>query len=399
MHEDIMMAFEASFVGMSMIFPILFRLQFRFASRTVFTVVASGLIACNLICVYICSIPVLVFTCFVTGAIRMWGTFECFSSIPLRITPARNFAVFFPVIYSIIFGCVQLSGLVTVYLGYFFEWQYMHYLAIGLLLPVIALSRLLLRRFHEEKPLPLSGIDWAGAILWCTILLLLVFVCEYGEYYDWLHSPHIRLALFAAMLLLILCFYRMKQFKNTYIEARAYRHPHVFTMLFLYMSLCLLSATSTVLENAFTGEILHYGVLNAASLNWARFAGVIAGGVLTCLMCVRFHIPYKTVVFTGFALLSGSQMVLYFLISPGINYAAQIVPFQHLFQVFGIMGIIREGIGSPIATALVGRTLKIFHQANYLSLSGELDAQNHILRHLPFDALYGEVQRHAARCT
>jgi hypothetical protein len=249
MHEDIMMAFEASFVGMSMIFPVLFRLKFRFASRTIFLAVASGLIACNLICVCTQNVPVLVFTCFVAGAIRMWGTFECFSSIQLRITPSRNFAVFFPVIYSVIFGCVQLSGLATVYLDYFFEWQYMHYLIIGLLLLVIAFSRLLLRHFHIEKPLPLSGIDWIGAILWCTILLLIVFVCEYGEYCDWLYSPHIRLALFAVAFLLLLCFYRMKQIKNTYIEARAYRHPHVFTMLFLYMSLCLLSATSTVLEN------------------------------------------------------------------------------------------------------------------------------------------------------
>jgi hypothetical protein len=76
-------------------------------------------------------------------------------------------------------------------------------------------------------------------------------------------------------------------------------------------------------------------------------------------------------------------------------YTAQIVPFQHLFQVFGIMGIVREGIGSPIAAALVGRTLKVFHQANYLSLSGELDEQNHILRNLPLDTLYSEAQRQA----
>lgn len=136
-------------------------------------------------------------------------------------------------------------------------------------------------------------------------------------------------------------------------------------------------------------------------------------------MCVRFRIPYKVVVFIGFSLLSGYQLVLCFLISPDTNiellyfplalksagtvmlyavltiYAAQIVPFQHLFQVFGIMGIIREGIGSPIATALVGRMLKVFHQANFLSLSGELDEQNHILRHLSFDALYDEAQRQA----
>ena len=418
-HEDIMMAFEASFVGMSMIFPVLFRLKFRFASRTIFTFVASGLIICNLICAYTQSVPLLIFTCFVAGAIRMWGTFECFSSLQLSITPTRNFAVFFPVIYSIIFGCAQLSGLTTAYLDYFFEWQYMHLFMIAFLLVVIALSRLLFRHFHPEKPLPLSGIDWIGGILWCTILLLIVFICEYGDCYDWFSSPNIRLAFISAILLFVLCYYRTTHFKNTYIEARAYRHPHVFTMLFIYMCVCLLSATSSVLENAFTENILQYDLLNSTSLNWARFAGVLAGGVLTYLLCARIRISYKIVVFAGIALLVIYQMFFYFLISPDVNiekfylplafksagtvmlyavltaYAAQLVPFNHLFQVFGIMGIVREGIGSPIATALVGRMLKVFHQANFLSLSSEIDANNHVLNHLPFDVIYGEAQRQA----
>jgi hypothetical protein len=417
LHEDIMMAFEASFVGMSVMFPILFRLKFRFASRTIFPFVAGVLVVCNLVSMYTASVPLLVFSCFIAGAVRMWGTFEVNSSIQLRITPTRNFSIFFPVIYSVIFGCVELSGLTTVYLSYFFEWRYMYYFVIGLLLVVIALSRLLLRPFHIEKPLPLQGIDWTGGVLWSVTLLLFVFICEYGEHYDWFYSSHIRLALVAALLFAVLSFYRMKYIKNSYIESCAFHHPHVFTMLFLFMALCLLSATSPVLENAYTNGILQYDVLNAASLNWARFVGVIAGGLLTWQACVRFKISYKVLVFIGFALLVAYQLLFYFLISPDTNielfylplvlksagtvmlysvltiYAAQIIPFQHLFQVLCIMGFIREGVGSPIATALVGRMLKVLHQSNYLSLSGELDAPNPIVNRLPFDALYGELQR------
>jgi hypothetical protein len=417
MHEDILMAFEASFVGMCMIFPILFRLKFRFTSQTIFMFVAPVLIACNLICMHTRSLPVLVGVCFVAGAIRMWGTFECFSSIQLRITPTRNFAVFFPFIYCVIFGCAQLSGTTTTYLSYFYEWQYMHYLIIGLLLLVMALSRFLLRPFHVDKPLPLRGIDWLGAMLWCAILLLGVFVCEYGEHYDWLYSPHIRLALLAMLSLVLVSFYRMWRIKNAYIEARAFNYPHVFTMLFLYMMLCLLTATSTVLENAYMDGILRYDMLNAASLSWARVAGVLAGGLFTWQAFVRFRLSFKVIVFIGFALLACYQVIFYFLISPATNielfylplaikstgtvilyailtvYAAQIVSFQHLFQVLCIMGFIREGVGSPIATAFVGRLLKAFHQSNYLALGGELDAQSSIVNHLPFDALYGELQR------
>lgn len=202
--EDILMAGYASFIGMTMIFPILFRLKFRFPSRTILPVVAIGLIVGNIITMSTRSLPVLAVTCFFTGALRMWGTFECFSSIQLRITPTRNFAVFFPVIYLSVFGYIQLSGLATTYLTYFYNWHYMHYLAVGLLLVVIILSQWLLRPYYLRPPLPLLGIDWLGAILWSVVLLLFAFAFNYGEYYDWFDSPYIRLALVCAALFLFL---------------------------------------------------------------------------------------------------------------------------------------------------------------------------------------------------
>ena len=49
MQEDIMMAGYASFVGTTVVFPILFRLKFRFTSRSIFLMVCPALIVCNLI--------------------------------------------------------------------------------------------------------------------------------------------------------------------------------------------------------------------------------------------------------------------------------------------------------------------------------------------------------------
>ena len=145
MQEDILMAGLASFLGISMVFPILFRLKFRFTSRLILQWVCAGLIVCNLVTMHTRSVPVLVVTCFCSGVLRMWGTFECFSTIQLRITPTRNFAVFFPVIYGTVFGCIQLSGLLTTHLAYHFHWHYIHYFFIGLLLLVWLAARLLLR--------------------------------------------------------------------------------------------------------------------------------------------------------------------------------------------------------------------------------------------------------------
>jgi hypothetical protein len=417
MHEDILMAIEASFLGMCVVFPILFRLKFRFVSRNIFTAVACGLIVCNLICMQVNSLPVLVVVCFIAGVLKMWGTFECFSSVQLSITPTRNLSVFFPVLYGMIFGCIELSGLSTVYISYFSDWRFVHYFIIGILLLVILLSRLLMRPFYLDKPLPLHGIDWLGGLLWSVVSLLLIFICLYGDHYDWLDSPHIRLAWFGVLFLGLFNYFRMKRIRTPWIEPRIFRYPHIFTILFLFMSVCVFTATATVLENSYTGGILRYDSLNAISLNWAKLAGLVAGGLFTWQACVRFHIRYKIIVFVGFALLLAYQIAFYFLISPDTNielfylpvalksagivtlysvltlYAAQVVPFQNLFQVLCVFGFIREGVGPPLVTAFVERILKVSLQTNYLGLSGELDAQNSIANHLPLDALYGELQR------
>lgn len=87
MQEDILMAGYASFIGITMIFPVLFRLKFRLPTRTILPIVAVGLIVGNIITMSTDNLMVLAITCFFTGVLRMWGTFECFSSIQLRITP------------------------------------------------------------------------------------------------------------------------------------------------------------------------------------------------------------------------------------------------------------------------------------------------------------------------
>ena len=71
-------------------------------------------------------------------------------------------------------------------------------------------------------------------------------------------------------------------------------------------------------------------------------------------------------------------------------YLQQMVPFLYFFQALGAVGFIREGIGSPIANAIVSRILRVVQKANYLSLGGELDG---LRASVPFEAMYGELQR------
>ena len=67
MQEDIMMAGYASLAGLALTFAIIFRLKFRFCTKTAFQICTTAIIAGNLICMYTRSVPVLVAVCFFTG--------------------------------------------------------------------------------------------------------------------------------------------------------------------------------------------------------------------------------------------------------------------------------------------------------------------------------------------
>ena len=417
MQEDILMAGYASFIGLTMAFPVLFRLKFRFPTRTILPAVAIGLIVCNLVTMQTRNLPLLAVTCFIAGFLRMWGTFECFSSIQLRITPTRDFAVFFPVIYLSIFGYIQLSGLTATYLTYFYSWRYMHYLAVGLLLAVILLSHLFLRPFYLRPPLPLYGIDWVGLVLWSVVLLLTAFTFNYGDYYDWFDSPYIRLALVCAFFFLTLNLYRMGHIRHPYVEAETFKYKHFFTVMFLFFALNFLTAVSTVLQGVYTGGILHYDTLNNVSLNFPSLLGVGLGALASWLVLARLRTGYKMATFIGFVLVVSYLIIMYFLISPDTNieklylpvvlrnmgntmiyivlttYLSQIIPFRHFFQSLCAVGFVREGIGGPIATAVVSRLFKITVQSNYYTLGGVLDSLNPVTVRLPFSIYFGELQR------
>ena len=256
-------------------------------------------------------------------------------------------------------------------------------------------------------------------MLWSVVLLLIAFAFNYGDYYDWFDSPYIRLALVCAALFLFLSLQRMWHIRHPYIEPETFKYRHFGTVVLLFFALNCLSATSTVLQGAFTGGILRYDSLNAISLNVPGLLGVVAGALLSLLLLARWQMSYKTVTFIGFVLMVAYQLVMYFLISPDMNierlylplflknagnvmiyvtlttYLSQIVPFRHFFQALCAVGFVREGIGGPIASALVARVFKMAMQSNYYTLGGSLDAVNPLTDQVPFSAYFGELQRQA----
>lgn len=91
MREDILMCMYSMLCGMSLYFPILFRMKFRFTNKTLLTASAVVMLACNIVAPHITCLPLLWAVCFISGMAKIQGTFECMSNIQLWMTPERDF--------------------------------------------------------------------------------------------------------------------------------------------------------------------------------------------------------------------------------------------------------------------------------------------------------------------
>lgn len=411
--EDITMAGYASFIGMTIIFPILFRLKTRFTTRSIFMTVCPILILCNIINLHTENIYILIAVCFVSGFFRMWGTFECFSNVRLSVTPSGNFSVFYPIIYIIVLESIQLSGLVTIQISDWANWRYMHWFVIGMLAVVWLLVFLLTKSARIQRKTPLYGIDWLGGAMWCAMLFCIVFICIYGDYYDWFDNIRIRICTVGAVVLLMLNINRMNSVRRPYISPKVFRYRHFPTILMLFLMLCLLLTTSSVLQERFMRSILNFDMLNAISINWYVFVGILAGSGIVFYRRVVLKKGFKFLISIGFILMVVYQYYMYFLIDPNLNieslyfpnflkgvgygilyialtiYVAKAVPFEHFFQGLCVLSFIRTSTATPLGTAILNRWLRILQTDNIGLLGRKIDQSENVSVH----DFYAEVVR------
>ncbi len=418
MQEDILMAGYASLVGMGLTFTIMFRLKFRFASKTSLLVCSAALIICNLICMHTGNVPVLVITCFISGIFRMWGTFECNSTLQLWITPKRDLSVFFCYIYLLVQGCMQLSGIFTIYTAVWANWEYMHWLVIGLLATLMLVTVCIFRTYRSMRKLPLLGIDWLGGLMWGLIVLCIIFVCIYGDHYDWYQSVYIRMTTVAAIILLLLNIWRASFIRHPYIALPTWRYRTVYVTFLLYIVVDILLAPSHLLEHIYMEGILGFDDLHIISLNWIILLAIITGSAFTYFTFARHKWRYKTMTVIAFACITGYLLWFYFRIDYNLPKEAlwlplflrsfgyviiaitfltalSAVPFQHFFQSLSVQSFVSAGFGGVLGTALLGHLLKVTVTKNAMLLGTTLDRVHPVASHLPTDQLYGAVQQQA----
>lgn len=383
MQTDVMFIGLCNVIGVNMPFPLLFRFKFRFTNHQLLINAALVIAACNLLAMFTTSVPLLAVLSFLAGFFKLCGTFECASNIQLWMAPGRDFQIFFPILYIFVVGDIYLQGWLTGVVAYTWQdWQMMNWLIIGLMLLVALAVLILTKNYRMMKPLPLISVDWLGCILWSALMMEVVFLFEYGEYYNWIDGKQWRMGVLFFTVTLCLTIWREAFIRHPYISLKAFGYKTLLPTLGLYFVAEWMNTTPKVLQSAFIAGIEHWGTLTSSHLELFGWVGTLFGCLFTLYWCKVLRQKYTRLLTVGGVALVAYQMMMYFLISPDLPlqmlymplilrafgyaiyftaltiYLEELMPFQHFFMGLTISGVMRNGPVEAIMSGLYSYGLR-----------------------------------------
>ena len=409
MREDVQFVAMCGVVGVNMPFPFLFRYKLRFTNQQLLINAALVIAVCNILCRYVTWLPALCVLSYIAGFFKLCGTFECFSNIRLWLSPKQDFGIFLPSMYIIILGAMPGSNWIAQQLTIVFDsWQMMHWLMVGLMLIVVLVIYTCTHPWRMMPfQLPLVSLDWLGCFLWSAVMLEIIWLFTYGEYYTWWDSMLWRSVLASLPLTLAVCIGRMLHIRHPYIDAKVWPHTRLVPILAMFFVAEVMNATPHALQNTLTGGVLHWGFTTTGQLYIAEILGYAFGCIFTILWgagywgkiprfatlwsCVSQFITLNSKLFTfkytrlltvGFAALLMYQVLLYFYVSPMLNierlylptflrtfgygiffstmtiYLKDLIEFPTFFMALTVSGFIRNGVAESLCSGLYSYGLR-----------------------------------------
>ena len=411
MREDVLMIIMFNVVGVAMPFPFLFKMKFPFTNRQLLLNAALVVAVCNFLIMFTDSVPVMCVLGYLAGFFKLCGCFECMSTIQLWMTPKRDFTIFFPLLYCLVLGNMFLSPWLTEHLIYVYQdWRIINWAMTGALLLVALTVYVTTHDFHFMKPLPFVSVDYLGCLLWSAVMLEFIFFFNYGEYYNWLDSYVMRMDVLMFVVTLYFCIQRSRYIRHPYIAPDAWKYTRLVPLLILFAFVEFMGSTPKVLQTAFTGGVLHFGTFTTNVFNFIEWVASVAG-CLFCLFWIKaLKQKYTRLLTVGVAAMAAYPVMMFFLIDPGLPiealyvpialrsfgngiffvtltiYLEELMPFEHFFMGFTIVGMVRNGPISAMCSGLYSYALR-WQMADNMARGLPYDSTNLLM--ISIRQLYG----------
>ena len=190
------------------------------------------------------------------------------------------------------------------------------------------------------------------------------------------------LAVVAFVVTLGLTVLRMRRIRHPYIAPGAFSYKNLLPLLALFFVAEWLCSTPKVLQNAYTGSILHWGSLTVSRFELYAWCGNLLGCLFTLLWIKVMRMKYTSLLIIGGMAMLAYQVLMYLMVMPGLNIERFIVPivlrafgyaiyftaltiylqemmsFQHFFMGLTITGLMRNGTVGSMMSGLYGYAMR-----------------------------------------
>lgn len=350
--EDITMAYYAASAGMAAAYPMVPKMRTLLSTKSILLMDLMLQVGLSLICANTSLMGVIITCSFLIGFLKAFVMMELILMLRPIFSPSNERSEFYAYFYPLIFSISQMALVLTAWIAYNFQWQYMYYLVVVLALFSIVLVLVCFRYSNMKLSFAFSSIDWLSFYGLACALLLLIYVATYGKIYDWFDSSLILVGTILAVAIAYLVIMRQVGVKTPYLRLDVFKYPKAI-IAYSFMVFVMFVSGSSTLVSQYVNSVLVTDNLHANSLNFWLIPGFVVGGFI-CFWFFRLQIiRFRFLVFFGMMCFSAYLGLLYFGVSSEGTYEYLYLPMflrgvgmMVLFIAFGVYAV--EGMNPAL---------------------------------------------------
>ncbi|TWP29511.1 MFS transporter [Apibacter muscae] len=399
MSEDINMAYFSTSAGMSIAYPLIIKLRKVVTQKVIILWALLMQVFLSLLCAEVNNMVIITLCSFFIGFFKALALLEIIMILMPMLSPDNHRGIFYSKFYPVTLGLSQLSMVLTSELAYRYNWQYMYYFMIALLL--IAMIAVLLTFKYTELPkkIPLKDADWLSVFLCSIIYISIIYVFTYGKTFDWFNSTSIFVCTFFIIPIAVILFIKRQLIKeDSYIDLSILKNTNT-SVGYLVMFICMFYVSASVIVSSYVTSVLRLESNRLYELYIITIPGFILGAIV-CWRWFNKERRINLIIFFGFLCLVSSCAILYFTVSPNGQYSLLYIPMflrgtgmivtfvvfgvyvvqglhpdKFIYNVFFLIGI-RSALSPAISSSIYSNTIYRLQQQYVAKLSESINNTN-----------------------
>jgi len=395
--EDINIAYYAASAGMAIGYLVTPKVRPVATAKTIILISLLCQIILSVICAETNYMEIITVCSFLIGYFKTFSLVEVFAVLMPIFSPSKTRNEFYAKYFPISLACGQLSLVLTAELANVYRWQYMYYFMVALLLISIIAVLVCLKYARKLDRIPFKDIDWISLFLVSVCYIAIIYFATYGKTKDWFASKNM-IIVFVLSIVTGWLFIRRQFSERPFVDFSLLKNRNSSTVYILSFLLMFFMSFS-ILISSYTTSVLQLDNTHMNRLYLFMIPGFVAGGFLSYYFFVK-EVRMAWLIFLGFAFLTFSIALLYFMVTPdGLYEDLFLLMFlrgvsMHLlftaFSIYGTSGLTakqityngffivssRSALAPAVGASILTNWLNVVQQKNITILSANIDTQN-----------------------